>query len=159
MAHLALFLAIAFFIAGIAGILLPVLPGHPIIWLGMFLYGLLTGFHRVTWAFLFVQAILVAVAFGLDYLGNIWGVRRYGGSRVAVLGGAAGLLLGALFFGPVGILLGPFVGASLGELLAGRPLPQAFRVGLGTLIGLLGGTALKLCLAAGMIGWFFVTIW
>lgn len=159
MAAVALFLAIVCFIAGVAGIILPVLPGPPLIWLGMLLYGLLTGFDRVTWSFLLVQAILVAATFGVDYLANVWGVRRYGGSRAAVWGGAAGVLFGVLLFGPAGIILGPFVGAFLGELLAGRSPTQAFRVGAGTLVGFAGGTALKLCLAGGMIVWFFVTIW
>lgn len=159
MTALALFLAIVCFLAGIAGIILPVLPGPPLIWLGMLLYGLLTGFERITWVFLLLQAVLVALSFGIDYLANAWAVKRYGGSRMAVWGAGIGLLLGALLFSPVGIILGPFAGAFLGELLAGRHPAQALRIGFGTLIGLASGSGVKLCLAGGMIIWFFVTIY
>jgi len=156
---LALFLAIVCFLTGIAGIILPVLPGPPLIWLGMLLYGLLTGFERVTWIFLMLQAALVILTFGVDYLANAWAVKRYSGSRTAAWGAGLGLLFGALLLGPVGIILGPFAGALLGELLAGRHPVQALRIAFGTLIGLAGGSLVKLCVAAGMIAWFFLTIY
>ncbi|MEW5761706.1 MAG: DUF456 family protein [Bacillota bacterium] len=157
MAILALALAVVCFAAGVAGIILPVLPGPPLIWLGMLLYGLLTGFEHISWMFLLLQAALVALTFVVDYLANAWGVRRFGGSRAAIWGGGIGLLLGAFIFGPAGIVLGPFAGAFLGELLTGRHPAQAFRAGIGTLLGFAGGTAIKLCIAAGMITWFFIT--
>ncbi|MGQ9498117.1 MAG: DUF456 domain-containing protein [Desulfotomaculales bacterium] len=159
MTTLALVLAIVCFLAGVAGIILPVLPGPPLIWFGMLLYGLLTGFERITWVFLLLQAVLVILTFGVDYLANAWAVKRYGGSRTAVWGAGIGLLLGTLLFGPGGIILGPLAGALLGELLAGRHPAQALRIAFGTLIGLAGGSLVKLCVAAGMIAWFFLTIY
>ncbi|MBC7105138.1 MAG: DUF456 domain-containing protein [Firmicutes bacterium] len=151
-------LAVALFAAGLAGTVLPALPGAPLILLGMVVYGLFTGFAGLTWGFFAGQAAAVALTFLIDYLAGAWGVRRYGGSKAALWGSVAGMICGVLAFGPAGLILGPFLGAFLGELLAGRSPSRALHVGVGSLVGLLGGTALKLAVAAGMIAGFFVAV-
>ncbi len=153
-----LVVAVVFFVAGLAGTVLPVLPGAPLILLGMVTYGLFTGFAGLTWGFFAGQAAAVALTFLIDYLAGAWAVRRYGGSRAALWGSVAGILFGVLVFGPAGLILGPFLGAFLGELLAGRSPSRALHVGVGSLVGLLGGTVLKLAVEAAMIGWFFATV-
>lgn len=153
-----LILAVILFVAGLAGTVLPVLPGAPLILLGMIVYGLLTGFAHLTWSFFAGQAAAVGLTFLVDYLAGVWGVRRYGGSKAAFWGSLAGLLLGVPLFGPAGVILGPFLGAFLGELLAGRSPSRALHVGVGSLVGLLGGTVLKLAVELAMIAWFFVVI-
>ncbi|MCR4419138.1 MAG: DUF456 family protein [Clostridia bacterium] len=159
MEAVALLVAVVLFLAGLAGILLPVLPGHPLIWLGMLFYGLLTGFESISWPFLLWQGLLALAGVLVDYLAGAWGVRRYGGSRAAVWGAVGGAIVGGLALGPLGILVGPLAGAVGAELVAGRSPAQALRVGLGTLVGFLGGLVLKFGLAAAMIVWFFLAVW
>ncbi len=159
MSLLGLVLACLFFAAGLAGTVVPALPGAPLIWLGMLVYGLLTGFSSLGWSFYLGQALAMVLVLVLDYLAGAWAVRRYGGSGYAICGSMAGMVLGILVLGPMGIVFGPLAGAVIGELLARKSLPQAILAGWGSLVGLVGGTAIKLVLEAGMIIWFFSTIW
>ncbi|MEW6573541.1 MAG: DUF456 family protein [Bacillota bacterium] len=157
MATIGLVLAVILFLAGLAGTILPVLPGAPLILIGMLVYGLLAGFENLSIYFFIGQAAAVCLTFAVDYLANAWGVARYGGSKAAIWGGAVGLLVGA-FFGPVGIILGPFLGAFSGELLSSRRSAHAVRVGIGSLLGFLGGTLVKIGIETAMIIWFFLTV-
>lgn len=157
MATIGLVLAVIFFLAGLAGTILPVLPGAPLVLIGMVVYGLFSGFENLTIYFFLGQTAAVCLTFVVDYLANAWGVARYGGSKAAVWGGALGLLAGA-FFGPVGIILGPFLGAFFGELLASRRSAHAVHVGIGSLLGFLGGTLIKIAIETAMIIWFFLTV-
>ncbi|MEW6446715.1 MAG: DUF456 domain-containing protein [Bacillota bacterium] len=157
MATVGLVLAVIFFLAGLAGTILPVLPGSPLILIGMVVYGLFTGFQNLSIYFFLGQAAAVCLTFIVDYLANAWGVARYGGSKTAIWGGALGLLVGA-FLGPVGIILGPFLGAFLGELLASGRSAHSVRVGIGSLLGFLGGTLIKIGIETAMIIWFFATV-
>ncbi len=159
MSVLGLIVACLFFAAGVAGTLLPALPGAPLILLGMIIYGLFTGFYNMSLWFFIFQGVAVGLIFLVDYAANAWGVRRYGGSKSAIWGSMAGLLLGVLLLGPLGIIIGPFLGAVAGELISQKPLDRAVKTGLGTLLGLAGGTVLKLVVEAGMIIWFFTVIW
>ncbi|MFZ5634144.1 MAG: DUF456 domain-containing protein [Bacillota bacterium] len=155
---LGLIIAVLFFAAGLAGTVLPALPGAPLIWLGMLIYGLIAGFEKLTPGFFVGQALAVALVFFVDYAANIWGVRRYGGSGAAIWGSLAGLLLGVILLGPLGIVFGPFIGAVAGELIVQKPLASAVRSGLGSILGMIGGMAFKLIIEAAMIIWFFVAI-
>ena len=146
------------FLIGLAGTVIPGLPGAPLILLGMLIYGYLESFVHLTWTFYLVQGLAVAIIFLLDYLANVWGVKRYGGSRAAVWGSIIGSILGLIFLGPLGIILGPFLGAVAGELLSHQSIKQAVRAGWGTVIGFLGGLFLKLAVEAAMIAWFFTTV-
>ncbi|MGB9885817.1 MAG: DUF456 domain-containing protein [Moorellales bacterium] len=159
MAAVGLLVALVLFLAGLVGIFLPALPGHPLIWVGMLVYGLLTGFERIDWSFLLGQGLLALAGVMVDYLASAWGVRRYGGSRAAVWGAVVGAVVGGVIMGPAGVLVGPFLGAVAAELLAGRSPARAFRIGVGTLVGFLGGLVLKFGLAGAMIIWFLTVIW
>lgn len=158
MTVLGLIIAILFFIAGVAGIVLPILPGAPLIWLGMLIYGFFAGFADLGVGFFIGQALAVGIVFLIDYAANVWGVRRGGGSKAAIWGSLAGMLAGVLIAGPLGIIFGPFLGAVAGELIVKKPLYLAIRTGIGTLIGMIGGLVFKLTVVAGMIIWFFVAI-
>lgn len=158
MTALGIIIACLFFAAGIAGTLLPALPGAPIIWAGMLVYGLVTKFNDLSTIFFIGQALAVAIIFVIDYAAGAWGVRRYGGSRYAVIGSLAGILLGIVLMGPAGLIFGPFVGAVGGELINKKPFDQAIRSGVGTLLGLAGGMVLKVGVEICMIIWFFVAI-
>lgn len=159
MAVLALILAILFFIAGLAGSVLPVLPGAILIWLGMLVYGILTKFTTLSVIFLVGQALAVAIVYSVDYFAGILGVKKFGGSQAAVYGSIAGTIIGIIFLGPAGLIFGPFIGAIAGELLNHKPFDKALRSGWGTLIGLLGGTIAKLIIEILMIIWFFWAIY
>lgn len=158
MLSLGLITAILFFIAGMAGIFLPILPGAPLIVAGMVAYGLLEGFAPLTWHFFLGQLILMFLVFGVDYLAGMWGVKKYGGSNTAVWGSVIGALVGLVFLGPLGIILGPFLGAVGGELIAKGDINLAVRAGIGTLLGFLGGALVKLVIQIIMIVWFFTAI-
>ncbi|SHF53805.1 DUF456 domain-containing protein [Desulforamulus putei] len=151
-------IAVICFIAGMAGIFLPVLPGAPLLLIGMLIYGFFEQFTHLTWQFFLGQIILMCAVFGVDYLAGIWGVKKYGGSKAAVWGSLIGTLVGLFLMGPLGILLGPFLGAVAGELLARRNMEQAVRAGMGTLVGFLGGAFMKLVIQTLMIVWFFSAI-
>lgn len=159
MAVFALIVAILFFIAGLAGSVLPVLPGAILIWLGMLLYGILTKFAAISYIFLLGQALAVAMIYAIDYLAGILGVKKYGGSRAAVYGSIAGTIIGLIFLGPAGFIFGPFIGAVAGELIINKPLDKAIRSGWGTIIGLLGGAIVKLTIEIMMIIWFFWAVY
>ena len=146
------------FLLGIIGTFLPVLPGPALIWAGVLVYGLLTGFAKLDFTFYVYQGLAVLLAMAVDYMATAWGTQRFGGTRRAVFGAAAGLFLGILFMGPGGLIFGPFLGAFLGELSAGIPPEKALRSSFGALIGLVGGLLLKLGIGGVMIFWFFKTI-
>jgi uncharacterized protein YqgC (DUF456 family) len=155
----ALVLAVILFILGMVGTVLPVLPGVLLIYSGMGLYGLLTGFAGLDTMFFILQSMAVVLVFSLDYLAVAAGTRRFGGSRYAAWGAALGTLLGLLLFGPFGLIIGPFLGAVFAEVILGKEPTQAVRIGFGTLLGLLGGTVLKLGIQGLMIAWFFLSIY
>jgi len=151
-------LAVVFFTIGVLGTILPALPGAPLIWLGMLIYGFFVKFQNLPLVFYIGQGLVVLLIFLIDYLASIWGVRRYGGSKEAVWGSVLGGLLGILVLGPFGLIFGPFVGAVVGELYRRSSLDKALEVGMGTLLGFLGGAVLKLSIEAVMIIWFFMAV-
>ncbi len=146
-------LAAMLVLVGIAGTVLPVLPGAPLVFLGLVLAAWIDGFQRVGWLTLALLAALTLASVGVDFVAMSLGAKRVGASRQAVIGAAIGTVAG-LFFGLPGILAGPFVGAAAGEYLARRDAIQAGRVGLGTWLGLALGAAAKLALAFAMLGLF-----
>jgi uncharacterized protein YqgC (DUF456 family) len=121
----------------------------------MLLYGILTKFATLGIAFFIWQALAAALVYTVDYLAGAYGAKRYGGSRYAVYGSIIGTVVGLILLGPAGIIFGPFAGAIIGELLNQKPLETAFKTGVGTLLGLLGGAIVKLAIQIMMIIWFF----
>ncbi len=158
MSTTALIPTLILFLLGILGTVIPLLPGAALIWVGMLLYGLLTGFDGLTFNFYLLQGLAVFLFWGVDYFATAMGTRYSGGSRAAILGAALGLLAGLVTMGPPGIIFGPFIGAFLGEMISGTPLEKALRSSLGALIGLLGGLVLKFIIVGVMIFWFFKQI-
>ncbi len=141
-------------LAGLAGIILPILPGIPLTWLGLFIYAIGTGFREISVAVVVVFFVLTLLALALDFLAPLLGAGRQRASRMGILGAFLGLAVGIIVFGFWGIVLGPFLGALAGELIARRQTGLALRVALGTLIGLVAGTLFKVVLALTMLGFF-----
>ncbi len=148
-------LAALMILVGVAGVILPALPGLPLVFAGMLLAAWAGGFERIGPAVLAVLGLLTLLSVAADLLATVVGAKRVGASRKALFGTVVGTFAG-LFFLPVGLLAGPFVGALLGELWHARAWRQAARVGFGTWLGILLGVVLKLGLTFLMLGLFLV---
>lgn len=146
-------LAVILVLVGIAGVILPALPGLPLVFAGMLLAAWAGDFQQIGWGTLVVLGLLTLLSVGVDFFATLIGAKRVGASKKALIGAVLGTFAG-LFFGPIGLFAGPFVGALLGELWHGREIGQAAKVGLGTWLGILLGTVLKLGLAFAMLGLF-----
>ncbi len=146
-------LAVILALVGIAGVILPALPGLPLVFAGMLLAAWAGDFQQIQWWWFIPLGLLTLLSVAVDFFATMVGAKRVGASRKALLGAVLGTFAG-LFFGPVGLFTGPFVGALLGELWHGRELGQAAKVGVGTWLGILLGTVLKLGLAFAMLGLF-----
>lgn len=146
-------LGIILLLLGIAGAILPVLPGPPLNY-GALLLLHATAKYQFTGRFLLIWAVITILVYALDYLIPAWGTKKFGGSKQGVWGSIFGLLVGLILFPPIGIILGPFIGAVLGELIGGKTSTQALRSGFGSFVGFLTGTLLKL-IASGLMTWYF----
>jgi uncharacterized protein YqgC (DUF456 family) len=153
MAPLLWILAFALILIGIAGAVLPALPGVPLVFVGLLIGAWIDGFQKVGWVVMTILGLLTLLSFAVDLLATGLGAKKSGASKLAMFGAAVGTLVG-LFFGIPGLILGPFVGAVAGELAARRGRSQAMRVGLGTWLGLLVGTAGRLALIFAMVAIF-----
>lgn len=138
-------------IAGLAGTIVPALPGIPLIFLGLFLVAWIDGFTVVGWTAVGILAVLTLIGWLVDLIAGALGARYLGASQRSFWGATIGAIVG-MFFGLPGIILGPFIGAVLGELSGGRGVYHSGRVGIGTWIGMVVGTAFKLAIAFLMIG-------
>ena len=140
-------------VIGLAGTVLPVLPGIVLVFAGLFLAAWAEGFARVGAVGLTIIGVLAALGFAADFLAALLGAKRVGASPRALLGATLGGVAG-LFMGIPGMLVGPLVGAALGELWARGGLAQAGKVGIGTWLGLLFGAIAKVVIAFLMIATF-----
>ena len=147
--------AIALVLIGIAGTVLPGLPGTPLVFGGLLLAAWIDDFSRVGVWPLVVLGVLTLFSFAIDIIGAMLGAKRVGASKQAVIGAALGTLFG-MFAGLIGLIIGPLIGAVVGELMAKRDIGHAGKVGVATWIGLLIATAVKLALVFAMVG-IFVT--
>jgi len=141
-------------IVGLLGTVLPVLPGTLLVFAGLLLAAWADQFARVGWVGLSIIGVLAALALAADFISSVLGAKRVGASPQALVGATAGGIVGILF-GIPGMILGPFVGAVAGELLARGRLAQAGKVGIGTWLGLLAAAVLKVVIAFLMIATFF----
>jgi uncharacterized protein YqgC (DUF456 family) len=150
-------LAAVLIVAGLVGTVLPALPGLPLMFAGMLLAAWANGFQRVGAWTIALLAVLTVISIGVDIGATALGAKRVGAGKGAMLGAAIGTLVGAFFAVP-GLILGPFLGAMAAELLRGRELAHASKIGFGTWIGLAVGTAFKLALAFAMLGVFVLKL-
>ena len=150
--YIFLILAIFLMIIGIIGCLVPVLPGPPISFLGLLLLhaSKFGNFSLTTIVIFLVVTIVVTI---LDYIVPVWGTKRFGGSKYGMRGAAVGIVIG-FFLGPVGIILGPLIGAIVGELIFRDDMHYALKAGFGSLLGFLTGIGLKLATSFVMTFYF-----
>ena|SRR5450432_102566 len=148
-------LSAALIVVGMAGAVVPALPGVPLVFGGMWLAAWADHYQHVGVVTLSLLGVLAGVAMLIDFVAGLLGARRVGASGLALWGASIGTLVG-LFFGLIGLLFGPFAGALAGELLAGSKVEKATRVGVATWLGLLFGTLAKLALCFTMLGVFLL---
>lgn len=144
-----------FTVTGLSGLLLPIVPGAPILFLGLLFGAWAEDFHYIGVRTLLILAGMAALTYVVEFAASILGVKKFGGSRRAMAGAVLGGIVG-IFLGIPGILLGPFVGAVIGELTLQRSLDQASRAGFGTVVGLAFGVAGKFAIGIAMIGIFLL---
>jgi len=151
--YLLLTLAILLVIIGIIGCMVPVIPGPPLSFAGLLILHF-TQFAEYSKTLLLILGAVSIIVAVFDYLVPIWGTKKFGGSKYGIRGATIGLIVG-LFFGPPGIIIGPFIGAVLGELSYKNNFNYAMRAGLGSLIGFMAGIGLKLAVSL-VITFYFV---
>lgn len=140
---------------GLAGTVLPALPGVTLVFAGLVVAAWADGFQRVGVVPLVVLGVLTLVSLAIDFVASALGAKRFGATRYAVIGAALGTL-GGVLLGLPGLIVGPFVGAVAGELLSHGEWRRATSAGVGTWVGLLFGTLAKLALVCAMLGLFVV---
>jgi uncharacterized protein YqgC (DUF456 family) len=144
--------------AGLIGAIVPALPGIPLIFGGIWLMAGADGYHHLGLWWLLGIAVVGAVGMTCDLLAGALGAKRMGASKRAVGGALAGTVIG-IFFGLPGLLIGPFVGAVLGELSTGNTVQRSTEVGVGAWIGLIFGTIIKLVASVVMVALFGAGWW
>ncbi len=144
MTILAFIVFLLVFLVAAAGVIVPVLPGVPLVAVGALLSAWIMGFERFGIMPLIYVGVLAVLSQVVDLAGTWLGSRFYGAGRAGVWGGIIGSFFGLFLFPPFGFLIGALVGAVVAEMLAGRPFEEAVRSGIGAFVGTLGGTVAKL---------------
>ncbi|RXZ84260.1 DUF456 domain-containing protein [Paenibacillaceae bacterium] len=151
-------LVIALFVVGMAGAIVPILPGVLAIYAAFFVYGLFITFEPFGFWFWTIQTLILVALFIADYAVSAWGVKRFGGTRASVIGSTIGIIIGPFAIPVYGLVLGPFLGAMIGELIAGAKLDRSLRVGFGSVVGMFSSVVVKIILQLIMIVLFIVWI-
>lgn len=147
------------FVIGFIGLIYPIIPSVIFIIGGIVLYGFVYSFEPFSWFFWFVQIVFVITLFIADYVSNIIGVKKYGGSKAGVWGSTIGLLVGPFVIPVIGIVLGPFLGAVLAELLVHKKgFTESIKIGYGSLIGFITGAFAKFIIQAFMVIYFLIVV-
>lgn len=153
----ALIVSILIMVIGIAGSILPAIPGLPLVFLGILGYGWAEGFHVITGRYLAILGALTLLAILVDYLAGVWGAKSFGSSKAGMVGAFLGVFVG-LFFGPLGILLGPMLGAFIGEYIVLKDASLAVNSAVGTIIGIFAGVVFKVLVGLGMLISFLIVV-
>lgn len=147
-------LAVILLIVGIAGSVLPVLPGPPLSWLGLLMLKFVPSVSQnLTWATVVFVGLFTLVVFILDNVLPIWSTKKIGGGKIVVWGAGLGFIAG-FWFGPLGIILGPFVGALLAGIVYGSRLKAALKYASGAFVGFFAGIVLKFVNLGVILYWF-----
>ena len=145
-------LIILCFIVAFVGTFYPIIPSVVFMVLGFIVYGLFFTFTELTWIFWIIQILFVVLLFSADMAANAFGVKKFGGTKAGVWGSTIGLLFGPFVIPVAGILIGPFIGAVLAELIVTRHgLKHAVKSGVGSLIGFLTSSAVKIIILVIML--------
>jgi uncharacterized protein YqgC (DUF456 family) len=144
-------LAAVLIVGGLAGAILPILPGVPMIFGGIWLAAAVDGYRHLGWGWLVTIGIVAALGIAVDFISGSLGAKKIGASPRALWGAGIGTTIG-MFFGLPGLLIGPFAGAVIGELWSGKSILRSAHVGVSTWFGMLLGIVAKVVLSFLMIG-------
>ena len=150
-------LCVACILVGFLGTVVPILPGAPLIFIGILIAAWWEDFSRIGVIPIVITGALALVTILIDFASSYVGAKRVGASKTALIGSIVGSLIGMFFLLP-GLILGPFIGALAGEWWSARNLSQATRVGIATWIGMIVGTAAKVGLSLAMLGVFLLAL-
>ncbi|OIQ41891.1 MAG: hypothetical protein BM563_00850 [Bacteroidetes bacterium MedPE-SWsnd-G1] len=154
-----LIIGFLFVLLGIIGSFLPVLPGPITGWVGLLLLHF-TSIIPMNWTFLGIALAVSILVWGIDYLIPAWGTKKFGGSKFGVRGSMIGLIVGLIFMGPLGIILGPFAGALIGELIYNsKDFNRALKAAFGSFVGFLLSTGLKLGVSIVFVYLYWIEFW
>jgi hypothetical protein len=145
-------------LAGIAGCIVPFLPGPPLAYASLILLQL-TSEKPFDAKFLIIWALITTIVLLADYYIPVWGTKKFGGTKGGVWGATIGLIAGMFLFPPFGIIIGPFIGAFFGEIINNQNMDKAFRSAIGSFIGFVAGTIMKLGVSIIMAYYFVTAIW
>ncbi|WP_078413783.1 DUF456 domain-containing protein [Priestia abyssalis] len=147
------------FIVAFVGLVYPIIPSVLFIAAGFLLYGVFFSFEPFGFLFWSVQIVLIIALFAADYLANLVGVKKFGGSKAGIWGSTIGLLVGPFIIPVAGIIIGPFIGAVLAEFIfQKRSISEAARIGFGSLVGFFSGAVTKGVIQVIMIVYFLVVV-
>ncbi len=141
---------------GIIGCIVPVIPGPPVSYIGLLVLQL-KQLPPYTARFLAIWAVITVAVTILDYVVPVWGTKKFGGSKYGMWGSIIGLFIGLFIFPPFGIIIGPFAGAVIGELITGKEFNKALRSGFGSFIGFVAGTLMKLAVSFFMVYYYVIS--
>lgn len=146
---------IIFLIAGIIGCIVPFLPGPPLAY-GSLILLQLSSHQPFSEEFLVIWALVTTAVLLADYYIPVWGTKKFGGTKGGIWGATIGLIIGMFFFPPIGLIVGPFVGAFAGEIMNNQDSRKALHSAIGSFIGFVAGTIMKLGISV-VMGYYFIT--
>lgn len=154
-----LFVGFFFVLLGVIGSFLPVLPGPITGWVGLLMLHL-TKVIPMDWTFLGITLGVAILIWGIDFIIPAWGTKKFGGSKYGIWGTILGLIIGLVFLGPLGIIVGPFLGAFVGELIHdSTDSKRAVKAAFGSLVGFMLSTGLKFLVSIIFLGLYITKFW
>ena len=155
---LIIILTAALMIAGLIGCIIPILPGPFLVLGGALVYAWYTDFTVISWTVIGVLSVFALLSQLLDYLASMIGAKKFGAGKWGMIGALVGGVVGLFSAGVFGIILGPFIGAIIFEMIAGKDFRSSLKIGVGTLVGFLGGAVGKVIIAVTMIVIFLAQV-
>ncbi|KGM45307.1 DUF456 family protein [Neobacillus niacini] len=147
------------FIIGFVGLVYPIIPSVLFLLAGYLLYGVFFSFEHFGWFFWLIQGFFIILLFVADYIANMIGVQKYGGSKAGVWGSTIGLLVGPFVIPFLGILIGPFIGAVAAELLVNKQgIKNSLKIGFGSVVGFISSAITKAIIQTLMIVYFLLVV-
>lgn len=147
------------FIVAFVGLFYPIVPSVIFLLAGYLLYGVFFSFEPFSWLFWTIQGLFIVLLFVADYIANMMGIKKYGGSKAGIWGSTIGILIGPFIIPIFGILIGPFIGAIAAELLVNkRSFQDSIKIGFGSVVGFISSVVTKTIIQVVMIAYFLVVV-
>lgn len=146
------------FAFSLIGVVIPFLPDTILLWVGFLIYQFIVSTTNLPFTFWSGMIILTILIISSDFMANAYFVKKHGGSKLAMAGAVAGLILGTIFLGPLGIIIGPFILVFIIAILEKKNSNDAFKIGIATLLAFFSSSIAKILLQLLMILWFFIVV-